>query len=48
MTAEVASIKLVGTEYWVYYHDEVVSKQKNIVKATEKLYKLVKGQSNNR
>ena len=45
MTAEVVSIKLVNTEYWVYYHDKVISKQKNIIKATEKLAKYIKGQT---
>ncbi len=40
----VAEIKLIGTEYVVYYHGNVISRQRNILKATEKLAKYVKGQ----
>ena len=43
MTAPVAEIKMIGTEYVVMYHGEIISRQKNVLKATQKLMKYVKG-----
>jgi len=44
MTAPVAEIKMIGTEYVVMYHGEIISRQKNILKAADKLLKYIKGQ----
>ena len=44
MIAPVAEIKIIGTEYIVMYHGEIISKQKNVLKAAEKLAKYIRGQ----
>ena len=39
----IAEIRIVGTEYWVYYRNDVISKQRSLLKAAQKLASYIKG-----
>ena len=45
MVAEMASIKLIGTEYVAFLHSKEISRGKSLLKVVTKLQKYIKSQS---